>query len=452
MPISKREAIVILNSLNAGVVPRFGLRHIAVGRLREIAAIKQDLDCIREGGSTVRFVIGRFGSGKSFLLQLARSYALENKFVVADADFSPERRLCGSDGQGLAIYRELMKNLSTRTKPDGNALPTIIERWISNIQATVSTKTGLTNAAPELVTAVKSEIMTTINSMQELVHGFDFGTVINLYYQGYQEGNDELKTNAIRWLRGEFHTQSEARGALGVRSIIDDDNFYDYLKVIARFAHDVGYAGLLVCLDEAVNLYKITHSLARNNNYEKILSIVNDCLQGRGGYFGFIFCGTQEFLEDQHRGLFSYEALRTRLMGSKFANGYLQDFSGPVIFLPPLAPEEIFVLLQKVRDIHHEYIPGSRTLDENAILAYMEESLRRIGAKEFSTPRDLVREFVSLLNLLTQYPDRSWQEIVKGLPAPDTEAEKPSSTLPTEKSMTDGGEPLDRFTDVKVKG
>jgi len=452
MPIYKREATIILNSLNAGVVPRFGLRHIAVGRLREIAAIKQDLDCIREGGSTVRFVIGRFGSGKSFLLQLARSYALENKFVVADADFSPERRLCGSDGQALAIYRELMKNLSTQTRPDGNALPAIIERWISNIQATVSTRTGLTNTAPELVTAVKSEVMKTINNMQELVHGFDFGTVVSSYYQGYQEGNEELKKNAIRWLRGEFNTQSEARAALGVRSIIDDDNFYDYLKVIARFAHDVGYSGLLICMDESVNLYKITNSVARNNNYEKILSIVNDCLQGRGGYFGFIFGGTPEFLEDQHRGLFSYEALRTRLTVSKFANGDLQDFSGPVIHLPPLTPEEIFLLLQKVQDIHHECMSGSRSLEEAAILAYMEESLRRIGAKEFSTPRDLVRDFVSLLNLLMQYPDKSLQEIIKGLPTPAAQAENTFSASPKDKNKAESSEPSERFTDFKVKG
>lgn len=450
MSVSKREADAILKSLSLGVVPRAGLRHVAVGRLREIAAVKQDLDHIREGGAAVRFVIGRPGSGKSFLLQLARAYALENKFVVADADFSPEHRLHGSNGQALATYRELTKNLSTQARPEGNALPAVIERWISNVQVTVSTKTDQPVGTPEFATAVKAQIMTTIGSMQELVHGFDFAMVVGAYYQGYQEGNDALKANAIRWLRGEFNTRSEAREALDVRSIIDDDNYYDYLKVIARFAHDIGYAGLLVCLDEAVYLYKITHSAARSNNYEKILSIVNDCLQGRGGYFGFIFGGTPEFLEDQRRGLFSYEALRTRLSESRFASAELRDYSAPVLMLPPLTADEIFALLQKVRTIHREHVPGSRVLDDAAVVAYMEESLCRIGAKEFATPRDLVREFVNLLNLMTQYPDKSWQEIVRGMPAPVGPAGETPPQAPEETDSGSGADPLDRFNDFKI--
>ena len=449
MPISKREANAILSSLGAGVVPRTGLRHIAVGRLREIAAIKQDLDRIRDGGATVRFVIGRFGSGKSFMLQLARTYALENKFLVADADFSPERRLYGSGGQALATYRELMKNLSTQTRPDGNALPAIIERWISGVQSEVATKQSLEAGIPEFAEAVKTNIIATVNGMEELVHGFDFGTVLSAYYQGYIEGNDTLKNSAIQWLRGEFNTKTEAREALGVRSIIDDDNFYDYLKIIARFAHDVGYAGFLVCLDEAVNLYKITNSTARSGNYEKVLSILNDSLQGRAGYFGFIFGGTPEFLEDQRRGLFSYEALRTRLSESRFVNKDMRDYSGPVLTLPSLTPEEIYVLLQKIRDLHRETVPQSQGLEDQAIVAYMEESLRRIGAKEFATPRDLIREFVNLLNLLAQYPDKSWQNILSGLPVTSPQPVESSEAVKDPSQNTT--EPLDRFTDFKVR-
>ncbi|MBI3244519.1 MAG: ATP-binding protein [Chloroflexi bacterium] len=445
MPIPKREAVAVLNALGAGVVPRAGLRHIAVGRLREITALKGDLEHIREGGATVRFIVGRFGSGKSFLLQLARANAFDNKFVVADADFSPERRLQGSGGQALALYRELMKNLSTQTRPDGNALPAIIERWISNVQAEVAAKQNLSAGSPEFAATVQASIVAIVNDMHELVHGFDFGTVVSKYYQGYVENNDDLKSNAIRWLRGEFSTKTEAREALGVRSIIDDDNFYDYLKVIARFAHDVGYAGLLICLDEAVNLYKITHSVARNANYEKILSVVNDCLQGRAGYVGFMFSGTPEFLEDARRGLFSYEALRTRLAGSRFATDDLRDFSGPVLSLPPLTAEEIYVLLQKVRDIHRESAANSKGLEDEAIVKYMEESLKRIGAKEFATPRDLVREFVNLLNLLGQYPDKTWQEILGTLPTPVT------TTLAEQAAPASDGDPLDRFTDFKVQ-
>ncbi len=443
MAITKREAKTILTSLSAGVVPRTGLRHISVGRLPEVAALKNDLDHNREGGATVRFVIGKFGSGKSFLLQLMRTYALESKFVVADADFSPERRLFGSGDEAIATYRELMKNLSTQTRPDGNALPTIIERWISGIQTNVATESGLDHASPEFVNQVKSQIFSTLNDMQELIHGFDFGSVLAAYYQGYADNNEELKSSALRWLRGEYGTKTEAYDALKIRTIINSDNFYDYLKVFAVFFKKIGYSGFTVCLDEAAYLYTITNSVSRKNNYEVILSIINDCLQGKASYIGFIFGGTPEFMEDQRRGLFSYEALRSRLAGNRFLGEGLQDFTGPVIKLSSLTAEEIFVLLQKIREIHQSQAAAPIKMADQDIHTYMEETLRRMGAREFTTPRDLVREFVNLLNLLAQYPDKTWQEIVMGLPAPKEDQ-------PQDVSISNDENPLDRFSDFKV--
>ena len=443
MSITKREAKTILTSLSAGVVPRTGLRHISVGRLPEVAALKSDLDHNREGGATVRFVIGRFGSGKSFLLQLMRTYALESKFVVADADFSPERRLFGSGDEAIATYRELMKNLSTQTRPDGNALPTIIERWISGIQTSVATESGLDHGSPEFVSQVKSRILGTLNDMQELIHGFDFGSVLAAYYQGYAENNEELKSSALRWMRGEYGTKTEAYAALKIRTIIDSDNFYDYLKVFAIFFRKIGYSGFTVCLDEAAYLYTITNSVSRKNNYEAILSIINDCLQGKAAHIGFIFGGTPEFLEDQRRGLFSYEALRSRLAGNRFLGEGLQDFTGPVIKLSSLTAEEIFVLLQKIREIHQSQAAAPVKMTDQDIHAYMEETLRRMGAREFTTPRELVREFVNLSNLLDQYPEKTWQEIVMGLPAPKEDQ-------PQGVSISNDENPLDRFSDFKV--
>lgn len=443
MSITKREAKTILTSLSAGVVPRTGLRHVSVGRLPEVAALKSDLDHNREGGATVRFVIGKFGSGKSFLLQLMRTYALESKFVVADADFSPERRLFGSGDEAIATYRELMKNLSTQTRPDGNALPTIIERWISGIQTSVATESGLDHASPEFVSQVKNRIFSTLNDMQELIHGFDFGSVLATYYQGYADNNEELKSSALRWLRGEYATKKEAYDALKIRTTINSDNFYDYLKVFAVFFKKIGYSGFTVCLDEAAYLYTITNSVSRKNNYEVILSIINDCLQGKASYIGFIFGGTPEFMEDQRRGLFSYEALRSRLAGNRFLGEGLHDFTGPVIKLSSLTAEEIFVLLQKIREIHLSQATTPVKMTDQDIHTYMEETLRRMGAREFTTPRELVREFVNLLNLLVQYPDKTWQEIVMGLPAP--KEEQPQDLPPA----TDE-DPLDRFSDFKV--
>lgn len=443
MSIQRRIAQTILNSLSVGVTPRVGLRHIAVGRLKEVAAIKHDFDQIESGGATVRFIIGRYGSGKSFLIQLLRSYALESKFVVADADFSPERRLVGSSGEGLALYRELVRNLSIQTRPDGNAMSTIIEKWISGIQSRVIIEQQITVDSPEFSQSVNTKIVQTLNGMQELVHGFDFAQVINAYYRGYLAGDDLLKNNAIRWLRGEISNKTEAYSTLKVRAIIDDDNYYDYLKLFAHFVCDVGYSGLIVCLDEAAFLYKITNSVSRKNNYEVILTIINDCMQGKASSIGFIFGGTPEFLEDSRRGLFSYEALRSRLSGNRFANAEMQDMSGPVLQLVPLSNEETFVLLQKIHETYNVVSPIQLEVSDTQIKNFMEESLRRIGAREFATPRELIRDFVSLLNLLVQHPQWNWDGVIKNLVPADSLID-PSSISEKELQTED---PLDRFKD-----
>jgi hypothetical protein len=314
------------------------------------------------------------------------------------------------------------------------------------VQASVVAEGNMELGSPQFVNQVKSRIITTLNEMQELIHGFDFGNILASYYQGYAENNDELKASAIRWLRGEYPTKTEAYSALKVRSIIDSDNFYDYLKVLAVFFQKIGYAGLVVCLDEAAYLYTITNSVSRKNNYEAILSIVNDCLQGKAKHITFLIGGTPEFLEDQRRGLFSYEALRSRLAANRFLGEGLQDFTGPVIKLSSLTVEEIYVLLQKIRDIYREQTTADTRMTDRDIHAYMEETLRRMGAREFTTPRELVREFVNLLNLLVQYPNKTWQEIVTGLPAP-TES-SPAETVQSAENNDD--DPLNRFNDFKV--
>ena len=133
--VPKRMAATIINALKGGVVPRVGLEYITVGRAEEIDAILRDIELIEAGGATFRFIVGKYGSGKSFLLQTIRNYATGRGFAVMDADLSPERRFAGTKGQGLATYKELVRNLSVKAKPDGGALPLILEKWISGIKA-----------------------------------------------------------------------------------------------------------------------------------------------------------------------------------------------------------------------------------------------------------------------------------------------------------------------------
>lgn len=410
--IPKRLTTALVNSLTAGVVPRIGLEHIAVGRKPEIEAILRDLDNIAEGGASFKLITGRYGSGKSFLLQTTRNYAMDRNFVVADADLSPERRLVGTKGQGLSTYRELMTHLSTRTRPDGGALEAILQRWFSGIQQEAMTELGTGPHDPMLNQVVEQRIFAVAADMQSMVHGFDFAKVLTVYWTGYKLADDEQKQAALRWLRGEYPTRTEARKDLGVGVIIDDDNWYDYMKLWSEFTAQIGYKGLLLFIDEGVNLYKITNSISRQSNYEKLLMMFNDTMQGKAEHLGIFMGGTPQFVEDERRGLFSYEALRSRLIEGRYGGEGLRNYTGPIIKLDMLSYEEILILLQKLRSIHAQHFGYEPMLMDNQLIAFMELAVGRLGADELLTTREIIRDFMDLLHTLHQNPGTSFDELL----------------------------------------
>ncbi|MDD6517772.1 MAG: ATP-binding protein [Prevotella sp.] len=403
--IPRRIAQTIINSLKGGVVPRIGLPYIAVGRRREVEALLHDVDIVGNGGASFRFIVGKYGSGKSFLLQTIRNHVMDRNFVVADADLSPERRLQGNQGQGLATYRELLRNLSVKSKPEGGALTLVLDRWISNVQTDTAVATGLTLDDNAFAPAVEQRIMNVIRSMQNLVHGFDFARLLSLYYRAFTEGDDELKGKVLKWFRGEYATKTEARQELGVTVIISDDDWYDYLKLLAYFFRQAGYAGLMVFIDELVNIYKIPNSISRQYNYEKMLTMYNDALQGKAQYIGMVMSGTPQCVEDRHRGIYSYEALRSRLQEGKFAQSQgVQDLMGPVLRLQPLTSEEMLVLTEKLADIHATLYGYERKVNDNDLADFIKIEYGRIGADEHITPREVIRDFIELLDILYQNP------------------------------------------------
>ena len=397
--IKRRERDTIIQALRAGVVPRLGLRHIQVGRAREIEELVRDIERIGEGGAAIRFVIGEYGSGKTFFLNLVRLVALEKGMVVLSADMAPDRRLHATGGQARSLYAEMTRNASTRTKPDGGAMASIVERFAS--QAVRAAETA--DREPGEVIREK------LAHLEELTGGYDFATVVSRYWEGFETGDEELKSAALRWLRAEYSTRTDARKALGVRTIIDDSNVYDELKLLALFVREAGYQGLVVSLDELVNLYKLTSSQARSANYEQILRILNDVLQGSASHLGFMLGGTPEFLMDTRRGLYSYEALQSRLAENTFARDGLVDLSGPVIRLANLSPEDMYVLLANIRRVMQVETPF---LPDDALTTFMTHCSNRIGDAYFRTPRNTVSAFVNLLSVLEQNPGANWRELI----------------------------------------
>ncbi|MEL6773154.1 MAG: ATP-binding protein [Pseudomonadota bacterium] len=432
--IKRRERDTILQALRAGVVPRLGLQHIQVGRQREIGEMIRDVERIAEGGSAIRFVIGEYGSGKTFFLNLVRLVALQKGLVVMSADLAPDRRIHATGGQARGLFAELARNTATRTKPEGGALPSVVERFVGQA---VRDAEGEGRLAEDVIRAKLAHL-------EEMTGGYDFATVVARYWQGHEEGNEELKSAALRWLRAEYATRTDARKALGVRTIIDDAGVYDHLKLMAVFAREAGYAGMVIALDELVNLYKLTSAQARNANYEQILRILNDVLQGSASHIGFLMGGTPELLTHTRRGLFSYEALQSRLMENSFARDGLVDLSGPVLRLANLTPEDLYVLLANVKRVSEA--GGEAHLPDEAIQAFMAHCSERIGDAYFRTPRNSVKAFVNLLAVLEQNPGTDWQTLVGAVTVDaDTgddmsDIDEQAGAAPAAKENGDGGD------------
>jgi len=401
--IRPKDRDLIVQALRAGVVPHAGQHLIQVGRVKEVEVMLRDVERIGEGGAVFRIVIGEYGAGKTFFLNLIRATAMAQKLVTVHADLNPDRRLQGSGGQARSLFAELMKNLSTRAKPDGGALSGVVEKFV--VQAKTDSKT---HGVP-----LEDVIRARLSPLTEMVGGYDFADVLATYARAFEDGNDKLKADAVRWLRGEFTTKTEARAALGVRTIIDDDQMYDFLKLFARFVRLAGFGGLLVCLDELVNLYKLANRQARDNNYEQILRILNDVLQGTTEGVGFLLGGTPEFLLDSRRGLYSYPALQSRLAENTFAaKAGLVDYSGPVLRLTSLTPEDFYVLLQKLRHVYAFGDPAKYSLPDEGIEAYMAHTAKRLGEAYFRTPRTTITAFLNLLALLEQHPGTDWRPLL----------------------------------------
>lgn len=421
------------------MVPRLGIRHIQVGRANEVEEAVRDVGRIADGGSACRFVIGDYGAGKTFYLNLARAVAAERKLVVMHADLSPERRIHASGGQARSLYSELVRSMATRTKPEGGALASVLERLVGDARSAASDS----GKNPEALLREKLE------PVRDLVSGHELSDVVVRYGRAAEDGDDVVKAAALRWIRGEYTLKTEAREALGVRSIIGDTGFLDHLKALGQLVQLAGYAGTFVVLDEMVNLYKLVSAQARNANYEELLRIVNDVLQGSASRIGFYFGGTPEFLLDTRRGLHSYEALRSRLAENSFARNGLVDLSGPVIRLNSLGPEELFVLLEKLRLLWASGDATRPVLPDDALHAFLDHCRKQIGEAYFRTPRNTIRAFLDLLSALEQNPGTDWRGLLSGLritpdaappPDPMQESTEPSVEDRLEKRLEPSGD------------
>ena len=432
--VPKRILNTLLSSLTAGVVPRVGAPYIAIGRREEIASLLDNLDDVAEGGAACRFLIGRYGSGKSFLIQLIRGYALDRGFICADADLSPERRLTGGNGAGLATYRELMTNIASKACPDGGALATVLSRHFTKLRTELVAE-GVDPESEEFVRGIRKKVFATLSELEGDVGGFDFARVLTEYYNASLSDDSDKKSNCLRWLRGEFSTKTEAKNALGfsVSTIIDDDNWYNFIKLFASLSVHLGYSGLVLFIDECVNLYKIPNRISREANYEKLLAIFNDTLQGKAKNMGVIFGGTPQFLEDTRRGLFSYDALRSRLQDSKYSDMGYKNLSSPVIRLPRLSDNELLALVKRLTKLYQQREGRTEApVSDTEIARFLNSALSKAGAEELITPREIIRDYLTLLNILRDNPEAKFEDLMEKVTFSSADSDTASDSSPRE--------------------
>lgn len=433
--IRAKERDAIIQSLKTGVTPKIGIQHIQVGRVNELKAMIQDIKRIEDGGAAFRLIIGDYGSGKTFFMSVVRAIALENKFVTVHADLSPDRRLHATNGQAKNLYSELMINMATRNKPDGNALTSVVEKFITQVQ----------KEADSTDSSVEKILHQRLSAISEMVGGYDFAKVIEAYWKASEQEDEQLKACAIKWLRAEYNSKIEARNDLGVRTIISDASFYDSLKIMSLFVRQAGYSGLLVNLDEMVNLYKLNSSQARKSNYEQILRMLNDCLQGNAEYIGFLLGGTPEFLLDPRKGLYSYEALQSRLADNNFAKqAGVIDYSSPALHLASLTPEELYILLKNLRHVYAYGDTSKYLVPDESLKTFLVHCSQTIGDAYFRTPRNTIKAFLDMLAVIEQNPDISWQQLLDSV---EVEKEKDSDI---DMEYTEDAQEDDELTDFKL--
>jgi len=404
--VPKRTLITMMNALSSGVVPRRGLEYIAVGRKKETETFVNDLEDTAAGGGAFRFISGRFGNGKSFMTQMIRNYAMDQGFVVMDADLSVNRRFTGSKKEGLNTYKELIKNMAYKARPDGGAMEPIIQGWITSAQERLA-ESG-TEASKEEIEKLMRKDVADIASLQ---HFQDFMKVIISYMGDFLDGKDDI--TATRWLKGELDLKAESRKNLGTNVLVDDNNWYDIIKMWSMVITKVGYKGLVVFIDEGVVLYKLQNKISRSNNYERLLTMFNDIMQGKTNNLSIYVCGTPEFIEDPNRGLYSYEALRSRLVSGRYENGF-DNYLGPIINLKPLTNEEIFVLIKTIRDLHEQKYEYKTDITDDMLETYLKTILASVVSTSMITPREITRDLISLLDTLHQNKDLKFLDLVEG--------------------------------------
>lgn len=408
--VPKRTLTTLMNALSSGVVPRRGLEYIAVGRKKETETFVNDLEDTAAGGGAFRFISGRFGNGKSFMTQMVRNYAMDKGFVVMDADLAINRRLTGSKKEGLNTYRELVKNTAIRTRPEGGAMEPMLQAWVQDMVDAISDEKGI--PTDEVTNDDLAKRIRATTSSMNCMQGYqDFIRAVITYCKDYRDGKDDIF--ALSWMKGECELKVESRKNLGINTLIDDSSWYDFIKLWAELSTKLGYRGLVVFLDEAVVLYKLQNKASRSNNYERLLTMFNDIMQGKSSHLSMYICGTPEFIEDPNRGLYSYEALRSRLVSGRFENGY-DNYLGPVINLRPLTNEEIFVLLKTIRDLHEQRYGYGSGIDDGMLEDYLKAVLGSVISTSMVTPREITRDLISLLDTMHQNPDTKFSDMISG--------------------------------------
>ncbi|MBL4795485.1 MAG: DUF2791 family P-loop domain-containing protein [Pseudomonadales bacterium] len=390
-----RESII--QPLRAGVVPMQGLELFQVGRDEEVESLKSQLTAVTNGASCCRFIVGEYGAGKTFLLQTIKSMAHKQELVTVTTDLSRTKRLSGGKSQTRAYYSALIRSMSTQATPLGQALPRVVKRFVMHSLR----QANQNDRSPA------AEIAERLKIFEEMACGFDFIQVIQAYWTALDTDNTALHDASLRWIRGEYLTKALAKKELGVCSIIDDNNCFDCLKMMAQFVKLSGFSGLVVLTDELGSVYNIRDKRARLNNFDAILNIVNESWLGVSPNIGYFFFTTPELFTDKKRGIQEHPALSSRLTENRFSSDTLRDWTSPVMRLTSFTDANISQLFANLLFIFCIGKHENLTLYKDDLSEVIGLLKTMLNESYYKNPRNTIKSFLDFLAIRECNPTAS---------------------------------------------
>lgn len=391
----------IIDSLRNGTVPAEGTENIAVGIDEELTEIQDQIERTREDKSAFKFIIGDYGSGKTFFSTSVREMAYDKKFVVSSVVISQETPLHKFE----ELYRKIMEGMRTSENKKIPAFNFILEEWLLNIEDKVIEIEGLDPY--EDSKKFQIEMNKRINEELMIVGSIaaSFANAIRAFYKAKYEGDTVLAQGAVAWLKGD-NVRAELKSKLGVIGTITRENSFEFFRALLQMIKTAGYEGLMIILDEVETVQKLVRKDMRSAAYENLRFFIDESDRNSFPSCFFLYTGTTDLMESE-KGFKSLEPLYQRIKVEREKGDKFKNLRQPVMFLDGLNRDRLYEVACRVRNIHgqvYSWMPNDKLTDD-FIKRLINDMTLGFGGEINIGPRGFLRTLIDILDKSQMYDD-----------------------------------------------